>query len=177
MKNRAFTLIELLVVVLIIGILSAIALPQYKKAVWKSRFATVKALTKSIADAEEIYYLANNKYTTDWEELDMQGPAVKESSVSSTYGNYHYDWGYCQIENLTDTVYKVACRLKNGDDDLMGYTQYLKHSPRYTGEIHCVSYNSSSNTIQYQLCKQESGQAEPTESNSKHHYDTWKYVN
>ena len=69
--KKAFTLIELLVVVLIIGILAAIALPQYQKAVMKSRLMQYIMYAKGIQRANEIYRMANGVYSEDIRDLDV----------------------------------------------------------------------------------------------------------
>ncbi len=73
-NNGAFTLIELLVVVLIIGILAAVAVPQYQKAVEKSRVTQGLTLAKTLWQAANAYYLANGSYPTTFEQLDMTLP-------------------------------------------------------------------------------------------------------
>ncbi len=73
-KENGFTLIELLVVVLIIGILAAVAVPQYQKAVIKSRISTILPLVKAITDAQETYFLANGHYAEVLNKLDIDVP-------------------------------------------------------------------------------------------------------
>ena len=85
-NKRGFTLIELLVVVLIIGILAAIAVPQYQKAVMKSRSINMLMLLRSIASAEETYYLTNGNWATKFDQLDIIIPGEKTGSfLLNTY--------------------------------------------------------------------------------------------
>ena len=71
MNKKAFTLIELLVVVLIIGILAAIALPQYEKAVYKSRLSEAMINIKTIENCFDEYVLTNGLPTSTVSLKDM----------------------------------------------------------------------------------------------------------
>ena len=68
-NKKGFTLIEILVVVLIIGVLSAIAIPSYMKAVEKSKATEAILALSDIAKAENDYFYTKNKYTNDFEDL------------------------------------------------------------------------------------------------------------
>ena len=70
-----FTLLELLVVVLIIGILAAIALPQYKVARDKADLANFRILATAIGHSAESYFLANNQWATSLDALDVTLPS------------------------------------------------------------------------------------------------------
>ena len=86
-NKTGFTLIELLVVVLIIGILAAIAVPQYKLAVDKTRLKTYMPIVRSLADAQELFYVANGRYASrdEREALELSFPS--DCTADSSYNN------------------------------------------------------------------------------------------
>ena len=159
--QRGFTLIELLVVVLIIGILTAVALPQYNKAVLKSRYNNTKILMQTISRAEEVYYLANDKYTTDTSELDIDipTPLTADPTREGGYGVYTYSWGRCIIE-VRDSQNVVYCIVEdsNGNRVIASWKAFSHHpTAANTGKTACYAYGSNKSSAQDQICKGEAG--------------------
>jgi len=82
-KHRVFgfTLIELMIVVAIVGILSAIAVPQYQDYVLKGRRTAAQAFLLQVAQREQQYFLDNRAYATSLAALNVSMP----SDVSPYY--------------------------------------------------------------------------------------------
>ncbi len=161
MKNeKAFTLIELLVVVLIIGILAAVALPQYKVAVVKSRTAAMLPMMRSIADAQENYYLANNAYSRDPSVFDIDMPASCHAAATGATSyvcgdNFVFDFGgmnqsmellYCPGHATGYTVCTAA-----SDFEIWKYYQHTSANASVLGKWLCVSHTTLGQKICHSL--------------------------
>ena len=111
-NQKAFTLIELLVMVLIIGILSAVALPQYQNAVEKTRLTEAIINTRTIYNALEVYRMSEGQYPQleSGEQspdilssyLDIDIPALKDGFhfiyYPSVYVGYSYKGVYISMD-------------------------------------------------------------------------------
>ena len=148
-SGKGFILIELLVVVLIIGILAAIALPQYKKAVLKSKFAAIKDKAHAIYDAEQRYYLVHNQYTTNWNNLDIDVPSAD-----------------CDI-NVTSYI---VCNLRNNSNKIL-----MQYVITWLGKRRCDAVPNDENSLTNQICQIDTGKKEADSCSQGSNYCAYYY--
>ena len=152
MKNinkKGFTLIEMLVVVLIIGILAAVALPQYFKAVEKSRSTEALSVMGSISAAMERARLvsSDNTYPTTLSSLDIEIADNDGSTVTD---------GAWESNNFSFEVKGTSAGSGANDGRIIatrkGSSGYTLTRWYYSGKVSCVDTESSGATSVTGIC-------------------------
>ena len=145
MNKKGFTLIELLVVVLIIGILAAVALPQYFKAVEKSRATEALSVMGSVAAAMERARLVSstNVYPTTLSTLDIEFSDVSGSPVTGSSWNTN---NFLISVSGTSTAEGLVTASRTGSS---GYTLTRYY---YTGKVTCDDDNGGDGASTSGIC-------------------------
>jgi type IV pilus assembly protein PilA len=114
-SSEGFTLIELLVVIIIVGVLSAIALPSFLNQVGKARGSEAKTTLGAINRAQQAYRLENGKFTGDITTLD-----AKITPKFFTYAN----------ASATDdaAIMKHVSTPATGTSDVKGYSSAVSQT-------------------------------------------------
>ena len=142
--QKAFTLIELLVVVLIIGILAAVALPQYEKAVEKARLSEALSIVSSLQKAIDVWVFENGMYTgphtgnIDTNFLGNSATGVLDIDLPSGFDCSFSDGTECLGKNFS---YSAGC----GDSCWITVARYVNGNVAYS--INWLKKSQSSSWI------------------------------
>lgn len=155
--KKGFTLIELLVVVLIIGILAAVAMPQYQTALLKSRLGSAIPIADAIKLGAEMDFAENRHLTDSTADLPIAPPAScgKDSGGMVVCPNVYLDL------STTGATYDVLVLVPNRATAEVGYRVWLNVPPNETsnraGQRECWAVNG--NTRAAAVCKSLSGRS------------------
>ena len=143
-NNKGFTLIELLVVVLIIGILAAIALPQYFRAVERSRAAEANSVLGAVNHAQAVYRMANpTEYASQFDQLDTEFVGSDGNVAGSTSVLTTKLFQYTITGGATNTANIKAVR-----QDGIGYVLGI----RFVDGAKCCTNGNSTNKNGANIC-------------------------
>ncbi len=149
---KGFTLIELLVVVLIIGILAAVALPQYQKAVEKARMTEAMTLVRAIANANQVFYMANGRYAAE-NEIDLLDIEIPGKVSADWYGNrIQTKYFVYSPRGSSEGHLAVAQHAPQNGETGVYYIYIPINNPN---RVYCFAYSDGGATaIQRKLCQQ-----------------------
>ena len=162
-NNKGFTLIELLVVVLIIGILAAMAMPQYFKAMERSRMTEAVILLANMAQAQQRKYMQTNAYAKNFSSLDvtLKGATGGNFCTKGAYSNSGCGKGngfLVALEQTNTTLNKgnvVATRVGPGT---LQYGYSLKRFYNGDGTL-CSATNKNGSELCADFCGLEISEA------------------
>jgi len=127
LNRNAFTLIELLVLVVIIGILTAIAVPMYENAIAKTRAIQLLSAIKSVASAQNRYFMEANEFASDPSMLDIAYP------LNSAGTQFEFHFGTCNFTHVNDSQPHMECQMEKPH---LTFHQFMK-----TNRLNCYSHS------------------------------------
>lgn len=163
MKNESgFTLVELLVVVLIVGILAAVALPQYSTAVEKSRSTEALSLMNAVAESAKRYCFQKDLWPNSFSQLDVEIPAysnggnggknftitIEGGSTDCTNPNNAFTINATRRDLTGDNGYKLKTTLKTNSntDNIDATRSCVPNVSGKKGETYCDAITNGHNS-------------------------------
>jgi len=153
--KSGFTLIEVLVVVVIIAVLATIAVPQYQRAIYKSRFHALMPIARGINQGNEAYYLGNRHYADNLASLIVTGQNEYPDGTS--------------VELSADENYSYVLVKRTGLNN--NYVMYQAKSKQYPSNIHCEAKKGDPMAVW--LCQNALGGTKVPRGSLTQGYDTY----